>query len=108
MVLTNEPGCYFIDFQLDTAIANPAQTNFFNQDALLRFRGIGGVRLEDVIAITENGVENFTVCPRTIEEVEGVMAGGAWPPAVDAAPELKRNWTEVAPNGDGMVRIKLA
>jgi Xaa-Pro dipeptidase len=107
MVLTNEPGCYFIDYLLDGAIANPAQGRFINQEALNRFRGFGGVRLEDVIVVTETGVENLTVCPRTVEEVEAVIAGGAWPPTVDAAPELKRNWTYVGSDGEGMVRMTL-
>jgi hypothetical protein len=33
---------------------------------------------------------NFTLCPRTIQEVEYVMAGGNWPPTIDDAPELRR------------------
>lgn len=50
------------------------------------------MRLEDVVAVTAAGVDNLTVCPRTVDEVEGVMAGGPWPPAVDAAPHLCRRW----------------
>jgi Xaa-Pro dipeptidase len=63
---------------------------------LQQFRGFGGVRLEDVVAVTANGIRNFTVAPRTAGEVEAVMAGGEWPPsnypAADEAPEFKRQW----------------
>ena len=107
MVITNEPGCYFIDYLLDNALANPDQSKFINVDVLARFRGFGGVRLEDVIVITENGVENLTTCPRTIEEVESVRAGGVWPPVVDSAPELRRNWTTLGPDGEHMIPITL-
>jgi Xaa-Pro dipeptidase len=48
------------------------------------------VRLEDVIAITNTGCINYTLCPRTISEIESVMAGGKWPPLRDEAPELLR------------------
>lgn len=108
MVLTNEPGCYFVDYLLDKALANPEQSKFINKDVLCRFRGFGGVRLEDVIVITETGVENLTICPRTIDEVESVLAGGVWPPAVDKAPELKRNWTTLGPDGERMVPLSIA
>jgi Xaa-Pro dipeptidase len=107
MVLTSEPGCYFVDYLLDKALANPEQSKFINQDVLARFRGFGGVRLEDVVVVTEHGFENLTTCPRTIEEVESVMAGGVWPPAVDKAPELKRNWTTLGPDGEGMVPLSI-
>ena len=49
-------------------------------EALARFRGFGGVRLEDDVLVTADGIENLTACPRTVEEVEAVMAGGKWPP----------------------------
>jgi Xaa-Pro dipeptidase len=90
MVLTVEPGCYFIDHLLDGALMNPELAPYLDEEKLKPYRGYGGVRLEDVIAITKDGCVNFTVCPRTVAEVEAVMAGGKWPPMKDAAPELRR------------------
>jgi Xaa-Pro dipeptidase len=40
--------------------------------------------------VTDKGPINYTLCPRTVEEVESVMAGGKWPPLKDVAPELRR------------------
>lgn len=71
MVLTNEPGCYFIDTLLDSALANPDQAPHLDPTVLARFRGTGGVRLEDVVLVTAEGPANLTTCPRTIEEVRG-------------------------------------
>ena len=45
-----------------------------------------------MIVITATGMDNYTLCPRTIDEVEAVMAGGTWPPAEDKAPWLQRRW----------------
>ncbi|NP_001089413.1 peptidase D L homeolog [Xenopus laevis] len=74
MVLTIEPGIYFIDHVLDQALANPAQSCFINNAVLQRFRGCGGVRIEDDIAVTANGMELLTCVPRTVEEIESFMA----------------------------------
>mmetsp|Transcript_28811 Transcript_28811/g.52149 ORF Transcript_28811/g.52149 Transcript_28811/m.52149 type:complete len:617 (-) Transcript_28811:176-2026(-) len=92
MVLTVEPGCYFIDPLLEMALANDKQKKFINADRLQDFRGFGGVRLEDDVAITADGCENLTLCPRSAEEVMDVMKGGVWPPEKDVMPELKRSW----------------
>jgi Xaa-Pro dipeptidase len=75
MVLTVEPGVYFIDFMLDEALADEAKGAFFDVEVLNRFRGTGGVRLEDNLLITETGFLDFTFAPRTVEEVEAVMRG---------------------------------
>ncbi|KAG8431960.1 hypothetical protein GDO86_018904 [Hymenochirus boettgeri] len=74
MVLTIEPGIYFIDFLLDQALADPAQSCFINSDVLQRFRGFGGVRIEDDIAVTAGGMELLTCVPRGVEEIESFMA----------------------------------
>jgi Xaa-Pro dipeptidase len=106
MVLTVEPGCYFIDVLLDLAMANPKQSKFLNPDRIAAFRGSGGVRLEDDVVVTEDGCENLTLCPRAVSEVLDVMAGGQWPPSEDVLPELRRNWVR---NDEGkLVRCELA
>jgi Xaa-Pro dipeptidase len=90
MVLTNEPGCYFIDWLMDEALASPIHSPYLNAELLETYRGFGGVRLEDVFCVTSDGFVNYTLCPRTMPEVEHCMAGGKWPPMTDAAPELGR------------------
>ena len=47
-------------------------------EALARFRGFGGVRLEDDVVVREGGCENLTRVPREVSEVEAVMAGAPW------------------------------
>ncbi len=91
MVITVEPGCYFIDPLLDAALSDERQKHFFTE-RVNDFRGFGGVRLEDDVRITSAGCENLTLCPRAIEEVLDVMSGGAWPPKNDILPEMKRKW----------------
>jgi Xaa-Pro dipeptidase len=91
MVLTVEPGCYFIDHLLDEALAEGSPlAQYLDADVLKDYRGFGGVRLEDVVTITDDSFINYTLCPRTVEEIEHVMAGGKWPPREDKAPELGR------------------
>ena len=101
----------FIDALLDAALAHPLQAQYLNAEVLARFRGFGGVRLEDVVVVrpaAEGGAESLSTCPRTVEEIESVMAGGVWPPVRDAAPELKRSWSRLAPNGLGMEKVEIS
>jgi Xaa-Pro dipeptidase len=75
MCITVEPGCYFVDHLLDAALGNAEQAKFLVPDVIARFRGTGGVRLEDNVAITADGIENFVFVPRTIDEVEAMCSG---------------------------------
>ncbi|KOM57876.1 hypothetical protein LR48_Vigan11g090900 [Vigna angularis] len=79
MVITVEPGCYFIDALLLPAMDNPMTTKFLNQEAINRYKDFGGVRIESDVLVTAAGCYNMTKCPREIGEIEGVMAGAPWP-----------------------------
>ena len=48
-------------------------------------QGMGGVRIEDDVIVTAVGAETMVNVPRTVEEIEAVMAGGPWPPSAAAS-----------------------
>ncbi|KAK9705385.1 hypothetical protein RND81_07G052500 [Saponaria officinalis] len=79
MVITVEPGCYFINALLIPAMQSSVTAKFFNRDAIRRFEGFGGVRIESDVHVTANGCKNMTNVPRKSWEIEAVMAGGKWP-----------------------------
>ena len=45
------------------------------------WQGFGGVRLEDNVVVTEGEARSMTNVPRSVADVEAVMAGAAWPGA---------------------------
>lgn len=108
MVITVEPGCYFIDALLDDALADPRLAPFLVAERIDAFRGSGGVRIEDGVLVTADGAQSLAACPRSVEEVEAVMAGAPWPPPVDRVPELARTWHQLAPDGCSMVPAAVA
>ena len=42
-------------------------------------QGFGGVRIEDDVVVTATSAERLANVPRSVEEVEAVMAGAPWP-----------------------------
>ena len=107
MMLTVEPGCYFIDYLIDEALNSIEQVKYINKNMLESLRGFGGVRLEDDVVVTADGIENYTTCPRLIEEIESVMSGGSWPPSVDNAPYLFRQWCHLSSDGTKMENLHI-
>ncbi len=74
MVITIEPGIYFIPALLKPAILNAEQAAFLNTDKIESLYKFGGIRIEDNLIITENGYENLTDVPKEIKDIEEVMA----------------------------------
>ena len=73
MVITIEPGLYFIDYLLDEAFADRVLSKYLVRSEIEKYRGTGGVRIEDNVVITETGYELLTQVPRTVEEIETFM-----------------------------------
>jgi len=71
MVLTAEPGIYFSPHLL-AAVRN---SDYINHDVLARYESVGGVRIEDVLLITETGSENLTTVGKNIDWVEHICSG---------------------------------
>ncbi|EJT97286.1 hypothetical protein DACRYDRAFT_59274, partial [Dacryopinax primogenitus] len=75
---TVEPGIYFSPHQLAPIRSSP----YIDHPLLSTYESVGGIRLEDVVLITEEGCENLTGCVKGLEEVER-LASGAWGAGAD-------------------------
>ncbi|EPY20296.1 Xaa-Pro dipeptidase [Strigomonas culicis] len=77
--VTIEPGCYFNHVLLTKALADPQYACHLNEEKIRgTYWNFGGVRIESDVLITEDGAINFTLVPRTVEEIEATMAGQAF------------------------------
>ena len=45
----------------------------------MEWQDFGGVRIEDDVIVIDGGAESMTDVPRTVKDIEAVMAGAAWP-----------------------------
>jgi len=53
------------------------QAKFINKERFEEFRGFGGVRIEDVVRVTADGIEQMTTIPRHADAVEAICQGKA-------------------------------
>ena len=75
MFITVEPGIYFIDFLMDEAETSTVLQKYINVEELEKYRGFGGVRIEDDVMIGEDSVESYQKeLPRSVEEIEAYMS----------------------------------
>ena len=76
MVLSDEPGIYFIPYLLEQAFNDEKVSKYFVVDRIKEYYDFGGVRIEDDILITEDGCVNLTEgLPRTTDDIESTMTG---------------------------------
>lgn len=73
MVITVEPGLYFIPALLEPAFEDPKKSPFLNISRLSSLLNFGGVRIEDNLIITASGHENLTDVPKEVLDVEKLM-----------------------------------
>lgn len=72
MVVTVEPGCYFIRELLEPAFAT--YSDVLCVEKVRELLGSGGVRIEDDVEVTASGARNLTASlPRTVAEIEEFM-----------------------------------
>lgn len=55
---------------------NPTHAKFINKEVLEGYYGVGGVRIEDDILVTEDGYENLTSAPKGQEMISIINAQG--------------------------------
>ncbi len=76
-VLTVEPGIYFIPDLIDKFRKEGKFAGFVNYDKVETYKDFGGIRIEDDILVTETGYRVLgKPIPKTIEEIEAIMAEG--------------------------------
>lgn len=76
MIITVEPGIYFVDCCLNMIKNDEKLNKFINWDVLMeKYYPIGGCRIECDVLITKDGSEDLTPAPRTVKDIEAVYKG---------------------------------
>ena len=75
-VMTVEPGIYLIDGLIDQWRDEKRHAAFIDYEEVERWRGLGGIRIEDDVLITETGARVLgPAIPKEPDEVEAAVRG---------------------------------
>jgi Xaa-Pro dipeptidase len=75
VVITDEPGCYFLPELFGTAKAKPEAAKHINFEVAERFaKTVGGIRIEDDLLITAAGCRNLSKIPKELSELEEFLS----------------------------------
>lgn len=75
--VTIEPGIYFIPALIDDWKARKKFTRFINYEEVEKWKGFGGIRLEDDVVVTEDGARILgNRIPISVTEVEEITGRG--------------------------------
>ncbi|EKD50466.1 MAG: hypothetical protein ACD_62C00536G0001 [uncultured bacterium] len=72
MVVTVEPGIYFLDVYFKSAKERRKYQNFVNWSKADQYFSLGGIRIEDNLIITNTGHINLTKIPKEVDEIEAL------------------------------------
>ena len=80
MTFTIEPGLYFVEFLLNGKFDLGFKVEeYVNVDLAFEYRNeVSGIRIEDCVLMTKNGIENLSKVPRSIVQIEACMRGEDW------------------------------
>lgn len=74
LVITDEPGIYFIPALIDLWKGKNKFTDFINYQKLESYKDFGGIRIEDDLLITDAGCRVLgKPIPKTVKDVESTM-----------------------------------
>ena len=75
MVMTIEPGCYFIPQLIKQWYDEQKFEEYINYDEVMKYLDFGGIRIEDDVLITKDGYRVLgKPIPKTVAEIEALMA----------------------------------
>jgi Xaa-Pro dipeptidase len=75
-VITVEPGIYFCRFIIEPYLKDEEQKKYIDESVLEKYWSVGGVRIEDNVLITKDGVENLTPTPKEVDDVTKLVKEG--------------------------------